>query len=74
MDHAALEVLFFFLFFFLSLFSYFFLLKIASELTPWSEDHPIKSQWQQEERENLSSVGRLQVDSHPFLPSFSSSF
>lgn len=34
----------------------------ASELTPWSDDHPIKSQWKLEERENLSSVGRLQCE------------
>jgi hypothetical protein len=45
---------------------------LASELTPWADDHPIKAQWQEHERENLSSAGRLQVLS-PFLPLFDAS-
>lgn len=34
----------------------------ASELTPWSDDHPVKSQWKEHEKENLSSVGHMQCE------------
>mmetsp|Transcript_5373 Transcript_5373/g.8213 ORF Transcript_5373/g.8213 Transcript_5373/m.8213 type:complete len:379 (-) Transcript_5373:227-1363(-) len=34
----------------------------ASELTPWPDDHPVKSQWKENERENLSSVGHMQCE------------
>lgn len=61
-------LLFFLLLVLFSLFSFVFsfVLFIASELTPWGDDHPIKSQWKEEERENLSSIGRLQVISFSF--------
>ena len=35
---------------------------LASELTPWPDDHPVKSQWKENERENLSSVGHMQCE------------
>jgi hypothetical protein len=34
----------------------------ASELTPWPDECPVKSQWAEHERENLTTVGHKQCE------------